>query len=62
MNSSAMPCSIFVKHSQFTFLFFFVLSIVKILQLKQKIKAYEEKNAVLGASQVSSQNEAEVKR
>uniref|UniRef100_H3CVJ7 Kinesin-like protein n=1 Tax=Tetraodon nigroviridis TaxID=99883 RepID=H3CVJ7_TETNG len=34
----------------------------EILQLKQKIKAYEEKNVVLGASQMSSQNEAEVKR
>lgn len=52
----------FCEACSIRFLIFFVLSIVKIQQLKQKIKAYEEKNAVLGASQVSSQNEAEVKR
>ncbi|TWW67965.1 kinesin-like protein KIF18A [Takifugu flavidus] len=34
----------------------------EILQLKQKIKAYEEKNSSLGVSKVSSQNHAEVKR
>lgn len=48
-------------HARYSFIFF-PLSILKILQLKQKIKAYEEKNVVLGASQTSSQNEAEVKR
>uniref|UniRef100_H2V4V3 Kinesin-like protein n=1 Tax=Takifugu rubripes TaxID=31033 RepID=H2V4V3_TAKRU len=34
----------------------------EILQLKQKIKAYEEKNSSLGVSKVSSQNHTEVKR